>query len=118
MSDLYDVVKEQIDNIIKEAKDSYADGVLSLAELWGLGQDLVFSIMAIAETLNASGEDKKAVVMQAAARVYDEVLAPIDIPKIPNFIEPSFDKFGRTLFLELISGSIDYMVKFLDQSKS
>lgn len=117
MSDLYDVVKVEIDKVIKEAKDSYADGVLSLGEVWGLGQDLVFSIMTIVEAYNATGADKKAAVMIAASRLYDEVLAPIDIPKIPNVIEPSFDKFGRVLFLELISGSIDYMVKFVEQKK-
>ena len=43
-----------------------------------------------------------------------EVIAPIDIKSIPNVIEPAFDKFGKSLFLELISGSIDYMVKFVD----
>lgn len=114
MSDLYDVVKEEINKIIEEAKLAYADKKLSLSEVWGLFQDIVVSFMKIAETVNLSGVDKKAIVMDAASRLYDEVIAPIDIKSIPNVIEPAFDKFGKSLFLELISGSIDYMVKFVD----
>lgn len=112
VADLYSTVKNEIDVLIKEAKEATADKVITLSEVWTLSSHVIASFVKIADTLNADGADKKAVVLKAAELLYDEVIAPIDIPKIPNVIEPTFDKFAKSLFLELVSGLIDFVVKF------
>ena len=111
-SPVYDVVKEQIAALIKEVKDDIGDNVLTLTEVWVLSQHTVTAFVKIADTLSASGEDKKAVVMLAAEKFFDDVIGPIDIPQIPNFIEPTFDKISKEIFLSLVSAGIEYIVKF------
>lgn len=117
MDELYDVIKEQVEKIITEVKKANEDKILTLSEVWFLSQETITSFVAIANKLNTGGKDKKTVVMQAAERLYDEVIAPIDIKAIPNIIEPSFDRLGKNLFLELVSGSVDYIVKTVNQNK-
>ena len=107
---LYDIIKEQVDSIIKEYREISADGTFTVAEVWKMSQDAAASFVKIAEAYEATGADKKAAVMEAAAKFYDEIVAPIDIKQIPNVVEPIFDKFARVLFLELISGAIDSLV--------
>ena len=110
MSELYDTVKLQIDTLIADYKASIEDNQLTLVEAWTLAQHSFTAFVTIAEKLNASGLEKKAVVMSAAERLYDEVLAPIDIKAVPNFIEPTIDNMARPVYLELVSKAVDYLV--------
>jgi hypothetical protein len=111
MSNLYEVTKEQIDKIIAEYKVAYADKKLTLSEIWSLTSEAIQSFQLVVASFIGEPGDKKAVVMTAAAKFYDEVIAPIDIPSLNNLIEPTIDRLGRGLFLELVSGAYDYIVK-------
>ena len=112
MSELYDTVKEQIEALIANYKVAVADNALSFVEAWALAQHAFTAFVAIAESMNgATGEEKKAVVMKAAERLYDEVLGPIDIKKIPNVFEPTFDRLAKPVYLELIGIAVDFVVK-------
>jgi hypothetical protein len=110
MSELYETVKGQVDALIATYKGAISDNQLTLVEAWTLAQHGFTTFVTIAEKLNATGVEKKAVVMAAAEKLYDEVLAPIDIKAIPNFIEPTMDKMARPVYLELISKAVDYLV--------
>lgn len=112
MTVLYDTVKVEVETLIAAIKVSIADKTLTISEVWNLAQQALFSFVKIADALEVDGSDKKAVVMIAAEKLYDDVIAPIDIPKIPNVVEPTFDRFTKILYLELISGTIDFIVKF------
>jgi hypothetical protein len=112
MTVLYDTVKVEVEALIAAVKNSVADKTLTLSEVWAIAQQALFSFVKIADALEADGADKKAVVLIAAEKLYDDVIAPIDIPKIPNVVEPYFDKLSKILYMELISGTIDFIVKF------
>lgn len=117
MSELYDTVKNQVDVLINSYKEVISDNKLTLVEMWTLAQHGFTAFVTIAEKSNATGVEKKAVVMAAAERLYDEVLAPIDIKAIPNFIEPTFDKLAKPVYMELMSKGVDYLVN-LDKKVS
>jgi hypothetical protein len=113
MADLYTITKEQIDKIIAEYKVAYADKKLTLSEIWTLTSEAIESFQVVVAAFAVEAGDKKAVVMIAAGKFYDEVIAPIDIPSINNIIEPTVDRLGRSLFLELVSGAYDFILKSL-----
>lgn len=113
MSEFYDVVKEKIDVVVETYKVAVSDGVLTLSEVWLLSQEAVASFMQIAKELNISGKEKKEVVMKAAERLYDEVIAPIDIKAVPNVVEPVFDRLTKSFYMEFVSGAIDFIFKYI-----
>ncbi len=114
---LYEVVKAQLDVVIAEAKVDMADNKVTLSEIWSLTTKTVGAFIVIAKEFDGDNSDKKLVVMSAAERLYDEVIAPLDIAAIPNFIEPAVDKVGRSVFLEIVSGVVDGAVAFLKKAK-
>jgi len=112
MSELYDTVKVQIEALIADYKASVADNQLTFVEAWTLAQHAFTAFVAIADSLTgATGEEKKAVVMKAAERLYDDVLGPLDIKKIPNVFEPTFDRLAKPVYLELVGVAVDFVVK-------
>lgn len=110
---IYDVLKAEVEKVIAEYKAAYADSKLTLAEVWGLFQSVIQVLVKLASEVEASGDEKKEAVLAALDKFYDEVIAPIDIAVVPNFVEPITDKFLKGLFLQLASGSIDSVVAFL-----
>jgi len=112
MSDLYETVKEQIQALIDNYKLAVADNTLTFLEAWTLAQNAFTAFVAIADTLgDATGEQKKAIVMKAAEKLYDDVLGPIDIKKIPNVFEPTFDRLAKPVYLEMVRIAVDFVVK-------
>lgn len=51
--------------------------------------------------------------MEALSNFYDNVIEKVDIPGVPNIIEPIVDKYIKKLLLLIASGSIDSMVATL-----
>jgi hypothetical protein len=117
MSDLYEVVKTQIDAVVAEAKASLSDNKLSISEVWALTTKVIGAFVMIMNELDIDNADKKAIVLKAAERLYDEVIAPIDIAAIPNAVEPLVDKLGRSAFVEIVSGVIDGTVAVIKKVK-
>lgn len=112
MSDLYETVKVQVQELIDGYKLAVADNSLTFLEAWTLAQTAFTAFVAIADTLgDATGEQKKAIVMKAAEKLYDDVLGPIDIKKIPNVFEPTFDRLAKPVYLEMVGIAVDFVVK-------
>jgi hypothetical protein len=110
-ADVLAAIKKAIVDTIGYYKTLAADG-LSLADLWAMTTRAVTTFVQIVEQAkSATGEQKKAVVMAAAAEFYDRVLGPYDIPKLPDFIETGIvDPALRTLWLTLVNGLVDAVV--------
>jgi hypothetical protein len=50
----------------------------------------------------------RAQVLEAFAKFYDEVIAPIDLPDVPNFVERSVvDPVVKLLLLQYVAGVFD-----------
>lgn len=117
--DVTTLVKVRFQELVDSAKAKAADGRLTLAEGWQLLQEGVQDAVYIAAQLNAAGADKKALVLQLAQQLYDNVIAPIDIPYIPNLVvEPIVDKAIGQMIQPMLSGMIEAALNLLKSGKT
>jgi hypothetical protein len=109
---LYDELKVQIDKIIAAAKAATADKTITLKEAVAVGMEVLDAVAILVKQIpNQSHEEKKAVLIQAANDFYSAVLAPIDIPGIPDFIESRFvDPALGNIFSKVAEGVIDWIL--------
>ncbi len=114
---IYEDIKVKVDEIIVKYKASAADGSVTLAEAYEILQLAVHDVMLVVEELSLPGVDKKALVMQAVDKFYDEVIAPLDIKAIPNAVEPLADRLLKTVLLQIVDGAIDALVAILKKGK-
>jgi len=115
---IYDDLKGAVEEIIAHYKDATADGKLTFTEIFTLAGKATASFIQLFEKFaeNATGEEKKAAVLAALEAFFDEVVAPIDIKGIPNFIEPVVDSSLKKLALTLASAGIDALVAIFNKS--
>lgn len=117
-SDLFVQVRDAVNAVIDHYKELVKDG-LTFAEIWALVSKTTATVVALVEEAGPtlSGADKKVVVMTALAEFYDEVIAPIDIPYVPHFIETRVvDPKLRTVFLGAVEGTVDALVAVLNRA--
>jgi hypothetical protein len=108
---LYDNMKELVETLHKQFEQlKNDDGKISLADAWSLFQTGIAELVKLAEFFDVPGPEKKAMVLDALEKLYDDVIAPIDLKPVPNIIEPMVDKTLKMLFLTLANGAIDSMV--------
>lgn len=111
---LYDQVKLAIETLKTQLVAAKADGRITVAEIFQLVGEAVSLLVAAASTLSVSGADKKQLVTDAAQKLYDEVIRPIDIPGIPNVIENTIvdPAIGKAIPY-IVSGLIEVFVRRL-----
>ena len=117
-AELLDDVRTELNTVIQHYKDLSKDG-FTIVEVWDLATSAVASIAHVIEMTSDSTDavDKKAVAMLAAEALYDNVIAPIDIPYIPNIVEKNVvDPAFRVVFLKLASGAYDAVLKVLNRT--
>jgi hypothetical protein len=99
---LYEVIRAELDRLIAEAQEKAMDG-LTLGEIWTLFEDGVKALVRVAQTISASGAEKKEVVIQAAEEFYRVVVEPIDLPWVPDaIVDPLLSKTIRPFLSWLI----------------
>jgi hypothetical protein len=114
---LYDTLEEGIRGVIDSYKAAKADDdKVSFNEVVAIVGKSIGSLVSIAEGFSdLSSEDKKNAVVGAIGTLYDEVIAPIDIQRIPNVIEPIVDKGVKALLLALSDGIVDGIVALYNE---
>jgi hypothetical protein len=114
---LYDDVQDSITQIIASYQTVVADGKLTLSELWTLFQNATATLVQLVERYSGySGTEKRDVVLAALGTLYDEIIAPVDIKGVPNFLEPLVDKSLRELLLTLAGPAIDSLVNIFNKT--
>jgi hypothetical protein len=103
---------EAIKAVTEQYKAAIKDGKLSFGEVLTLLYNAVATFVQLAEKLlpELKGPDKKAKVVKAVGDFYDQVLAPIDIAAIPNFLEPMVDSAIRSLIMTIAAAAVDSTV--------
>ena len=69
---------------------------------------------AIAKDLE--GKDKKAIVIEYINTFYDTTFKIIDIPLVPNILEPIIHSYVKKVLMILVSSSIDATVSIFRQT--
>lgn len=81
-------IAAEFDKTIAKYKEAAADGRVTLKEWWNLVVGAVMEFAAKAyEFSNLEPEKRKALIIEGVQLLYDKVIAPLDIPGIPNIIE-------------------------------
>ena len=111
--DLYALIEKYVVDTRDSINKAKADGI-TLSEASEIAGDAIRRLVTLANELNVSGPEKKRAVMDAAGKLYDTLIAPLDIPKIPEFVEARFvDPLLKQVWLEVISGVVETFVKML-----
>ncbi len=115
---IYDDLKGAINTIIAHYKEATADGKLTFTEIFALSGKALASFVQLIETFtdNVTGEEKKQAVLAALDTFFDEVISPIDIKGIPNFIEPVVDSSLKKLCMTLAGAGIDALVAIFNKT--
>lgn len=108
-----ELVSLEVEKLINQAKASVNEvRVVALAQAWKILQLAVASIIQIIEqtATDLAGKDKKAIAMELLSKFYDSVFIVIDIPFVPNVVEPIIHRYVKSFLMILVSSTIDAMV--------
>lgn len=91
---------------------------VALSEAWKILQLVTASIVTIIEEIAAdlAGPVKKAIAIDYINKFYDVTFKIIDIPVVPNLIEPIIHKYVKIILMVMVSSSIDAMVTIFRQT--
>lgn len=107
---LYDDILAAVTQIIDKYKEVIGDGKLSFSEIISLTGAAAASFLELTKSITALDADKKAAILAALDKFYINVIAPIDIPVIPNFIEPMVDAGLREVVMYLAEAMLDTLI--------
>ena len=108
-----EIISIEVDKLIDQAKVSLNEvKIVAIAQAWKILQLAVASTIQIIENTatDLTGKDKKAIAMELLSKFYDSVFVIVDIPFVPNLIEPIIHKYVKTFLMILVSATIDAMV--------
>lgn len=106
-----------VDAVIQQYKADTVGGSLSLHDIFVLIGNAVATLTQLIEKYNGyDGPTKKAAVLAALGDFFDEVIQPLDIKSVPNFIEPIVDKALRDLLMAYGSSFVDVMVNVFNKT--
>lgn len=88
-----DTLQQELGKLIDQIKEAYADKSISIGEALGLIYKSLAALSVLAKQVVPAIEagDLRKFVISGAQKIYDEVIAPLDIPMIPNIIEDTVD---------------------------
>lgn len=108
-----ELVQVKVDLLINQVKLSLKDlKTVAISEAWKILQLAVVEIIQEIEESGSDlkGKDKKALAMELLSKFYDSVFMIIDIPFVPNLIEPIIHRHVKSLLMILLGSTIDAMV--------
>ena len=108
-----ELVQAKVDLLVNQVKLSLKDlKTVAISEAWKILQLAVVEIIQEIEESGPElkGKDKKALAMELLSKFYDSVFMIIDIPFVPNLIEPIIHRHVKSLLMILVGSTIDAMV--------
>jgi len=113
---LKNLLQKEVDKLVQKTKNNFKNlKKIALAEAWKILQlaiiDIIQAIEEYAKTL--PGKDKKNIAMDLLSKFYDTTFIIVDVPVVPNVLEPIIHKYVKSLLMILVSSTIDAMVATL-----
>ena len=108
-----DLIKQEVDKLILSVKNSLEEVKrIAVGEAWKILQLATATIIQIIEKLghDISNPDKKALAMELLNKFYDSVFVVVDIPVVPNVLEPIIHMYIKAFLMILVSATIDALV--------
>ena len=108
-----ELILVEFNKITEETKNSIS-GIKNIAigEAWKLLQLATASLVQIIEKVanDLSGPDKKAIALELLNSFYDKVFLVVDVPFVPNLVEPIIHKYIKNILMIMVSATIDATV--------
>lgn len=108
-----DLIKQQVENLIVKTKESATSlKKLAIDEAWKILQLAVASVVQIIENFanDLAGPEKKKLAMDLLSGFYDKIFVVIDVPFVPNLLEPIIHRYVKALLMIMVGASIDATV--------
>jgi ABC-type lipopolysaccharide export system ATPase subunit len=114
-----ELVLAQAEIITLQTKESLKDlKKIALSEAWKILQLATAGVVQIIEKMasDLAGSEKKEIAIAYLNSFYDKVFVVVDIPFVPNIIEPVIHKYVKTFLMIMVSASIDATVTIFRQT--
>lgn len=108
-----DLIKQEVEKLILSVQNSLQEVKrVAVSEAWKILQLATASIIQIIEKLghDISSPEKKALAMELLNKFYDSVFLVVDIPVVPNLLEPIIHKYVKAFLMVLLGATIDALV--------
>lgn len=114
--DLYERTLQEVEVRRQSLLQAKAAGIGDWSMIWAAIVDFIAKAIAIAKELQGlEREQIREKVVAATERFYEEVIVPIDLPGVPNIIEPIVDKALGRAIRPLLAGTIDALFDLYDR---
>lgn len=114
-----ELVLAQAEVITLQAKESLKNlKKIALSEAWKILQLATAGVVQIIEKMasDLNGQEKKDIAIAYLNSFYDKVFVVVDVPFVPNIIEPIMHKYIKTFLMIMASASIDATVTIFRQT--
>ena len=108
-----ELIKLEVEKLINNSKEKFKNVQrFALDEAWKLLQLTTASVVQIIEAIGSdlSNPDKKVLAMSLLNSFYDKVFLVVDIPFVPNIVEPIIHKYIKNILMIMVSATIDATV--------
>lgn len=108
-----ELITQEVQKLIETVKKSFKDiKRIALSEAWKVLQLAIATVIQIVEAIGTdlSSPDKKQLAMNLLSEFYDKVFLVVDVPVVPNLLEPIIHKYVKAFLMLLVSSTIDSMV--------
>lgn len=110
---LKELLKPKLESLVQESQKALNEVKrVAIAQAWKILQLAVVELIQTIERIepNLAGKDKKAAAMELLSTFYDTVFVVVDIPFVPNVVEPIIHRYVKSFLMILVSSTIDAMV--------
>ena len=108
-----ELIRNEVEKLIVNTKERVNEVKrFALGEAWKLLQLTTAAVVQIIEAIgnDLSNPDKKALAMDLLNSFYDKIFLVVDVPFVPNIIEPIIHKYIKNILMIMVSASIDATV--------
>jgi hypothetical protein len=108
-----ELIRAEVEKLIASTKERVNEVKrFALGEAWKLLQLTTASVVQIIEAIgnDLSNPDKKALALELLNSFYDKVFLIIDVPFVPNIVEPIIHKYIKNILMIMVSATIDATV--------
>jgi len=108
-----ELIKLEVQKLIVNSKQRLNEVKrFAIEEAWKILQLATATVIQIIEAIgnDLEGAEKKALAMELLNQFYDKIFLVVDIPVVPNFLEPIIHRYVKAFLMVLVSATIDALV--------
>lgn len=108
-----EIIRLEVQKLIVNSKQRLNEVKrFAIEEAWKILQLATATVIQIIEGIgnDLEGAEKKALAMELLNQFYDKIFLVVDIPVVPNFLEPIIHRYVKAFLMVLVSATIDALV--------